>query len=360
MSISVKDLADCLGARVVGDGELTLTDVASLPLAGTTEISYVEGRKQWAVYKAGVAGAVLISAELADGVAKLARTALVVDNPQKSFIDAMLLFRPPREKPRGGISPQAFVSPSARFGADCTVLPGAHVGEDVFIGNRCQIGPGVVIGPGCVLGDDCTLHAHAVLYPDITLGNRVLVHAHAVIGCDGFGYRFEKGQLLKIPHTGTVHIHDDVEIGAGTTIDRGMIEATVIGAGTKLDNQVQIAHNCRIGKGNAFAAQVGLAGSVTTGDYVRMAGQVGIADHCNIGSMITFGGRAGAFGNVTEPGVYHGAPALPEKEAIKIHLNYLKLPEMREQLKLLAAQVADLEARWNQTMPSSAPQRFAA
>src|SRR5690606_1194206 len=165
------------------------------------------------------------------------------------------------------------------------------------------------------------------------------------IGSDGFGYRFQEGRFHKIPHTGTVIIEDDVEIGAGTTIDRGMIGATVIGAGTKLDNQVMIAHNCRIGRHNAFASQVGIAGSTTSGDYVRCGGQAGIADHSHLGTGSSVGGKAGVFGTVPDGAEYHGYPAGPSKEQYRIVMTMQKLPEMRKQLRTLEDELQKLRTQ---------------
>ena len=150
------------------------------------------------------------------------------------------------------------------------------VGEGSVLGARCRLHSGVVVGRNCRLGDDVVLHPHVVLYDGTILGNRVIVHANAVLGADGFGYRFQGGRHVKMPQFGSVEIGDDVEIGAGTTIDRGTFQATRIGAGTKIDNLVQIGHNCQIGKHNLFVSQVGIAGSCSTGDYVVMAGQVGV------------------------------------------------------------------------------------
>jgi UDP-3-O-[3-hydroxymyristoyl] glucosamine N-acyltransferase len=188
------------------------------------------------------------------------------------------------------------------------------------------------------------VHPNAVLYRGVQIGNRVIVHATAVIGADGFGYRFSEGRFIHLPHTGTVILEDDVEIGAGATVDRAMIGATVVGTGTKVDNQVMIAHNCRIGRHNAFAAQVGFAGSATTGDYVICGGQVGIADHAHIGTGCAVGAMAGVSGTIPDGERYHGIPARPEKEALKAHLVMGKLPEMRVQLRELEKTVKTLQA----------------
>ncbi len=270
---------------------------------------------------------------------------IVTPAPLDAFVQAMLHYRPVAETPTVGISPTANISSSAKLGDDCHVFAGATIEHNVEIGQRCIVHPGVFIGAGCRIGDDVTIHANAVLYPNMLLGDRVIVHATAVIGADGFGYQFQDGRFVRIPHTGTVRIEDDVEIGAGTTIDRAMIGETLIGAGTKLDNQVMIAHNCRLGKHNAFASQVGLAGSVTTGDYVRCGGQVGVADHAHLGTGCSVGGKAGVHGVVPDGEDYHGYPAGPAKETYRIAMAVQKAPEMRKQIRTLEKQVQELQTR---------------
>lgn len=343
MSFKIQDLAVLLDGVIQGDGTAVLTDVAPLPSAGPEHLTYAESRRQLPQVQCSKAGAILVTSELAAMIPDNPVTLIVVSDPQKAFISAMLKFRPPRSRPAPGISPQALVHPSARIGADCWVAPGVQIGADVVIGDRCLIGPGAIIGEGCQIGNDCRIDANVVLYPDIILKNRVIVQANSVIGADGFGYRFVGGAFEKIPHTGTVILEDDVEVGACATIDRGMIEATVVGQGTKVDNQVMIAHNCRVGRHNVFASQVGLAGSVTTGDYVQMGGQVGIADHCHIGTKVKLGGKAGVMGDILEPGIYHDIPAIPEKDALKNHLNIRKVPELRKQVQQLTAQLEQLQ-----------------
>lgn len=343
MSYTIQDLAGVLGGSVQGDGTAVIADVAPLPSAGPDHLTYAESRRQLTQVQSSKAGAILVTSELAALLPESPVPLIVVSDPQKAFISAMLTFRPQRSRPASGISPQASVHPSVRMGEDCTVAPGAQIGADVVIGDRCIIGPGAIIGEGCQIGNDCRIDAYVVLYPDIILKNRIIVQASSVIGAEGFGYRFVAGAFERIPHTGTVILEDDVEVGACATIDRGMIEATIIGQGTKVDNQVMIAHNCRVGRHNVFASQVGLAGSVTTGDYVQMGGQVGIADHCHIGTKVKLGGKAGVMGDILEPGIYHDIPAIPEKDALKNHLNIRKVPDLRKQVQQLTAQLAELQ-----------------
>jgi UDP-3-O-[3-hydroxymyristoyl] glucosamine N-acyltransferase len=340
------EIAALVGGELCGDAHREIADVAPLDEAAASHLTYVESDKQLRRLEQSGAGAVLISRQLATPAQLPAdRTFIVVDDAQRGFIDVMLVFRPRSARPKFGVSPRAFVDPEAVIGPECNIHPGATIGPGAALGARCDIFPGAVIGAHCHLGDDVTVHANAVLYHHVTLGSRVIVHATAVIGADGFGYRFEQGRFIHIPHTGTVILEDDVEIGAGTTVDRAMIGATVVGAGTKLDNQVMIAHNCRLGKHNAFASQVGFAGSVTTGDYVRCGGQVGVANHAHLGAGCTLGAKAGVSGNIPEGETYHGLPARPEKEAIKAHLAMGRLPEMRIQLRELERQVKDLTAQ---------------
>jgi UDP-3-O-[3-hydroxymyristoyl] glucosamine N-acyltransferase len=339
------EICTLVGGELHGDAALEILDVAPLEQAGVNHAVFVDSDKQLRRFEETKAGTVLLGRRFREALkGRVSQTVILVDDAQKAFIEVMLHLRPRPARAAIGVAAGAFVDTTAVLGPACNVFPGATIGAGAVLGARCDIHPGAVIGAGCRLGDDVTVHANAVLYHDVTLGNRVIVHATAVIGADGFGYRFEQGRFVHIPHTGTVVLEDDVEIGAGTTVDRAMIGATVIGAGTKLDNQVMIAHNCRLGKHNAFASQVGLAGSVTTGDYVRCGGQVGVADHAHLGTGCTLGAKAGASGQIPEGECYHGLPARPEKEAIKAHLAMGKLPEMRVQLRELERTVRELQA----------------
>jgi UDP-3-O-[3-hydroxymyristoyl] glucosamine N-acyltransferase len=301
------------------------------------------------------AGAVVISSELyADNsTAPAVNAYLTVPDAKAAFVQVLSRLYPTAERRLVGISAQAAVSPTATFGAEVNVHVGACIGEYVSIGNRCEIFPGVVIGAGCRLGCDVTLHPGVVLYPGATIGDRVTIHANSVIGADGFGYHLSNGRHVKIPHVGTVRIEDDVEIGACTTIDRAMLGETVIGAGTKLDNLVMIAHNCQLGRHNILVAQVAFAGSVTTGDYVVCAGQVGIADHVHLGDRCVIGSKSGANKDVPPGETYLGLPGQPAVEAIKAAMALKKLPELRKQFRALEQQVEQLTARLDELTGSA-------
>ncbi len=347
MEISVGELARRVGGIVHGDETVLIESAQSIAKAGLRDITFAVNELNLRLLSTARPGAIFIAAKFIDHALQNYpdRNWIVVKDPLGAFIEVLQLTRPQRERSTIGISPQAVIAPSAVIGPNCNIYPGAYIGEDVIIGAGCDIHPGVVISADCRLGEQCTVYPNAVLYPQIVVGNRVIIHASAVVGADGFGYRFQQGRYNKIPQLGNVELHDDVEIGACTTIDRAMIGATTIGEGTKLDNLVMIGHNCELGKHNAFASGVGLAGSVTTGDYVVCAGQVGIADHVHIGDKAVLGAKSGVHKDMEGGKTYLGAPATEEHDQFRILMALNKLPELRKQLRELESQVTELTRR---------------
>jgi UDP-3-O-[3-hydroxymyristoyl] glucosamine N-acyltransferase len=220
---------------------------------------------------------------------------------------------------------------------------GATVGDDCQIGDNTTIYPGAHVLPGCTIGCDVTIGPGAVLYENTVVGDRTIIHGGAVIGAHGFGYTQVGGRHVLSAQLGYVRIGNDVEVGAGTTIDRGTYGATTIGDGTKIDNLVQIAHNCRIGRHNLICAQVGIAGSTSTGDYVVMGGQAGVRDHVHIGSRAILSAMAGITNDVPEGAVMMGIPATPEREQKLKQAAWAKLPEMRQEFKAMRRAIAALE-----------------
>lgn len=357
MEITAQSLSEQLGAEYRGpERDLLLVDIAPIHSAQSDSLTFIDSPKQFAALESTQAGAVLLTRELAErAIPKADRALLIVKDPFQAFLRAGEWFRPCRPRPAATISSAAHIHPEAAIGADVHIAPGVCIGAGAKIGARCILLAGVVVGEGTTIGEDCVLHPHVVLYPDVHIGNRVILNAHATVGADGFGYRLVNGQLAKIPHRGTVIIEDDVELGVGTAVDRGMIGPTVVGQGTKLDNLVQIAHNCRIGRHNAYAAQVGLAGSVTTGDYVRMGGHVGVADHLKIGHRTSFGGKAGVITDVPDGMTYHGIPAGPEKDQIRRELTLRRAPEVFDLVKTLRREVTQLQAELQQLRERNSP-----
>ncbi len=335
---TVTRLAELVQGRVHGEERII---VAARPLneAGPDDITFLESDRHLRQLKKCQAHTAIVPAALivrrhelvsADGTPL---TLIEVNDPLTAFVAVVRHLHGQAVEPPPGIDARAIIHPTAQIGAEATLHPFAVIGEGSVVGARCRLYSGVVIGRNCRLGDDVVLHPHVVLYDGTILGHRVIVHANAVLGADGFGYRFQGGRHVKMPQFGYVEVGDDVEIGAGTTIDRGTFQATRIGAGTKIDNLVQIGHNCQIGKHNLFVSQVGIAGSCGTGDYVVIAGQVGVADHVHIEDRAVIGARSGVVRDVPAGERMLGAPARPESEEKRILLSLSRLPELCREVR---------------------------
>jgi UDP-3-O-[3-hydroxymyristoyl] glucosamine N-acyltransferase len=262
-----------------------------------------------------------------------------VDEPLTAFVEIARALLGRSEAVAAGIHERAFVHPSARLGEGVHIGPYACIGEGSEIGPCCRIHSNVVIGRDCKIGADSELFPGVVLYDGTVLGQRVTVHANSVLGADGFGYRFQGGRHVKVPQLGHVEVGDDVEIGACTTIDRGTFQATRVGAGSKIDNLVQVAHNCQIGRHNLFVSQMGIAGSSSTGDYVVIAGQAGVSDHVHVGQGAVIGAQSGVSKDVPDGLRVLGAPARPERDQKRILILLEKLADMRRDLQRIKQQL---------------------
>ncbi|HYO26357.1 MAG TPA: UDP-3-O-(3-hydroxymyristoyl)glucosamine N-acyltransferase [Lacipirellulaceae bacterium] len=338
MPTTLGDLARLVGGALWGDAALELSGAATLGLARPGEITLADHPDRDRELAASPAAAVIATPD----VECSGKPAIIVKDVHAAFAAAVSHFRPPRLRQRIGVSPAATVSLSAKLGPDVDVCPGATIGDNCEIGAGTIIHPGVHIMADCVIGAGATIFPNAVLYENTRVGDRTIIHAGAVIGAYGFGYRNVQGRHQLSAQLGHVEIGKDVEIGAGTTIDRGTYGPTVIGEGTKIDNLVMIAHNCRLGRHNLICSQVGIAGSTTTGDYVVMAGQVGIRDHVHIGDRAVICSKAGVSNDV-EPGAEMlGAPAAPLRQAKLQMAAVAKLPEMRRQFRILQRQIEEL------------------
>jgi UDP-3-O-[3-hydroxymyristoyl] glucosamine N-acyltransferase len=327
--VTLRQLADLVHGEISGDGETSIHAARSLSEARRGDITFVEDEKHASQLHSSHASAAVIPKSLCTNGLPTIRVA----DPLSAFVTIVRHMHGRAEPQPHGIDPLASVHPTAKVGPDASVHPFAVIAEGTVIGARCRIHAGVVIGRFCRIGDDVTLYPNAVLYEGTVLGNRVIVHANAVLGADGFGYRLHDGKHVKVPQLGSVELGDDVEIGVGTAVDRGTFQATRIGEGTKIDNLVQIAHNCSVGKHNLLVSQMGMAGSSTTGDYVVVAGQVGIVGHVNIGSHVMIGAQAGVTKDVPAGQQMLGSPATPVREQKRILVSMEKLPEIRRDLR---------------------------
>ena len=340
MSITLQQIAQLVDGTLHGPDELVIIGAATIRDAAPGQITLAEGEKALKQLATCQAAAVIVGKLPAPPELPY----IQVDNLHAAFAKVVQHFRPRRAHARGGISPAAHVSPTAQIAANVTIAAGATIGDDVHIERDCVIHSGAVIEAGCRIGAGTTIFANVVLYEDTIIGEQCILHAGAVLGAYGFGYSVVNGRHELSAQLGYVELGPRVEIGSGTTIDRGTYGATVIGEGTKIDNQVQIAHNCRIGRHNLICSQVGIAGSTSTGDYVVMGGQVGIRDHVHIGDRVMLGAKTGVMNDVLQPGNYVGAPATPEREYFASLFGFARLPEMRKQMKQLERDVAKLKA----------------
>ncbi|MHB9023260.1 MAG: UDP-3-O-(3-hydroxymyristoyl)glucosamine N-acyltransferase [Armatimonadota bacterium] len=341
MEITLAQLAERLDAEVRGgDAGAIVRGIAGLDTVGEGEVTYVASLRHLAVAEASPALALIAPCDIEQSTKPLLR----VKNPQVAFAAALGMFDW-RRPPAPGIDPTAIIDPTAEIDAD------VYIGPYVVVGARTAIGAGCAIHPHVVIAEDVRIGAGTILYPQVTIyarcaiGSRVMLHAGVVIGADGFGYERGAQGLEKIPQIGIVIIEDDVEIGANTTVDRAKTGATVIGRGTKIDNLVQIGHNCKLGERVIFVSQSGIAGSSVIEDDVLIAGQVGINDHVRIGKGAMVAGRSGVTKDLPPGITVSGYPAQPHHDELRYQAALHRVPELLKQVKELERRLAELETR---------------
>jgi len=316
---TAQELAMQLGGTLEGcPPERRLLEARPLEEAGPESVGFLSNLKFRERALQSRAGLMLVGTQMVlDG-----RPVLRVDNPQWRFAQAVALLHPEPEPEWSDES----IHPSATIAAGTRIARGVSIGARTVIGEGCRLHPGVHIGEDCVLGAGCELFSGAVLYRRTRLGERVRIHGNAVLGADGYGYTFIAGRHEKVPQVGWVEVGDDVEIGAGTTIDRGALGPTWIGSGTKIDNLCQIAHNVHVGEHCLIVAQTGISGSVTLGDYATLAGKVGVVDHVRIGARSMVGGNSVVSKDVPEGAFVTGYPARPHRQWMESQAALSRLP----------------------------------
>jgi UDP-3-O-[3-hydroxymyristoyl] glucosamine N-acyltransferase len=335
-------IAELTGGELLGDAHAAVSSVAPLDRASDGQLSFCATIKYASHLAATGATVVLVTPDVA-GAATRAAARIVVKTPHDALV-ALLpkLYRVPERVP--GIHASVVIGRSARIGADALIGPFVHVGDGAVIGDRATLDTRCVVGAGAHLGDDVHLFPGVTLYPKVSIGNRVVIHASATIGSDGFGYVSDSTGHRKIPHVGGCFIADDVEIGAGTTIDRGSVGDTVIGVGTKIDNLVQIGHNSRIGRLCMIAAQAGISGSTTIEDGVIIGGQAGFQGHHTIGARARIGGQSGVFGDVPVGETWSGYPARPHRESLRAQAALFRLAELLKRIERMLGAAQDGDA----------------
>jgi UDP-3-O-[3-hydroxymyristoyl] glucosamine N-acyltransferase len=334
-------IAEAVGGTLAGDPTRRVTGVAPLDRATASDLSFLGAAKYAPLLESTKAGVVLISPDLAE-TPGAETTRIVVKRPQEALLALLPRLYRARQAPVG-VHSTAVVGAGVALGSGVSVGPYAVIGDEARLGDGVIIGAHCSVGAGVAVGERSELFPSVTLYPGAVLGARVIVHSGARIGSDGFGYVQKDGRHLKIPHVGRCIIEDDVEIGANTTIDRGSIDDTVVGAGTKIDNLVQIAHNVRIGRCCLIMAQVGIAGSTHVEDGVMLLGQAGIAGHATIGKGAQVAAQAGVFGDIPAGGQWSGYPARPHKEALRAQAALFKLPGLLRRIERLLDRKTDTE-----------------
>ena len=340
VGISLRQLAERCGAELAGDGDVIIDRVATLDSAGEGAIAFLSNPKYRGRLAGTRASAVIVAPDDAQATAL---PKLVTANPYAAYARVAAILHPPRA-PAPGVHPTAVVAGSARVAASAAIGAHAVIGERTEVGERAAVGAGTVVGEDCTVGDDCLLYPRVVVYPRSAIGPRTIVHSGAVIGADGFGMAEQDGRWLKIPQLGRVVVGADVEIGANTTIDRGAIGDTVIGEDVKLDNQIQVGHNCHIGAHTAIAGCVGIAGSTTIGRNCKIGGAAMISGHLDIADGTVISASTGVFDSIRSPGVYTGSfPALPHREWKHVAAAARRLRSIFERLRALERAQSDKE-----------------
>lgn len=338
--MKVSELAAWLGAAWEGE-DCDIAGVASVESAGAREVAFVAGRKAAALAEKSKAGCLLVPEDFAN---RAGRAVIRVRDPRGEFARVVGRLAPPRAD-AAGIHPTAVVGEDVELGAGVSIGALASIGEGTRVGEGTVIGAGCRIGRGVRIGAGCRLYAGVIIYDDVVVGDRAVLHSGCVLGADGFGFVLTGGRYEKFPQVGKVVIGNDVELGANTCVDRAALGVTEIGDGTKLDNMVHVAHNCRLGKHVVVAAQTGFSGGVVVEDYAVVGGQVGVGDKARIESKAVVGSGAGILTSkiVRSGQVVWGTPARPLKQYLEQLALFSRLPELWQELKQLRRRIEEIE-----------------
>jgi len=333
-------IAEQLNGELIGDGSVALHGFSAADQARPGDLTFAEKSAHFAAADASAASAILVSGNFTSAT----KVTIRVPNARVAAAKILPLFFPP-EPHAGGVHASAIVAPTASVDSTAYVGPGCVIGPGAVVGARTVLLGGNHLGRDCRIGDDVRLFPNVVIYERTQIGHRVAIHAGTVIGSDGYGYVFDEGRHRKMLQIGIVIIEDDVEIGANSAIDRAAFGATVIGAGTKIDNLVHVAHNVVFGKHCLIMGQCGFAGSSTFGDYCVIASQTGVNGHIRIGNQVTVGARSGVTRSIDDGQTVLGFPAVPDKQAKRQWIALEQLPELLVRMRNLEKQVAELSAK---------------
>ncbi len=339
--MKLKEIAQAVEGELHGPEDLEINGPGKIEEASPGQITFLANPRYQQYVTRTKASAIIIDKPI-DG---LKIPYILVPNAYVAFMQVLRMFTPRLHDYFEGLSPQAFIDPTAQIDPSAKVAPLAYVGPGVKIGARSVIYPGVVLLKNVSIGEDCILYPNVSVREECVIGNRVILHNGVVVGSDGFGFAPANGKYHKIPQIGNVVIEDDVEIGANSTIDRATTGSTIIRSGCKLDNQIQIAHNVKVGDDTAIAAQTGIAGSTEIGKNVVIAGQVGITGHIKIHDRVIVAAKTGVTKDIPEGQVVFGIPALPIHKQKRIEVSMRHLPELMKRLRELEEEIKHLKEK---------------
>ncbi|MFH2060409.1 MAG: UDP-3-O-(3-hydroxymyristoyl)glucosamine N-acyltransferase [Pseudomonadota bacterium] len=343
MELSINEIASILDVKIIGKSNRTIQGVSCFEEANELDLTFAVQPKFLKQIFQTKAGAIIVpEGFLIETNKNRTLTFLVSQNPKIDFFKIVRLFHPEKIL-QSGIHSSATIGSHVQIGRNPVISPSVFIGENVSIGENVQLLPGVFIGDDVVLGDNVLIKPNVTIMEKTKIGNNVIIHSGTVIGSDGFGFAQTSDKHEKLIHSGYVHIFDNVEIGANTTIDRGTLGITIIGKGVKIDNLVHIAHNVKIGENTLIVAQVGIAGSATIQNNVIIAGKAGITGHITIGANAIIGPFAGVHSNVGENEIVSGVPQMPHNRWRKVVSIISRLPEMRKQLFSFEKRLKDIE-----------------
>ncbi len=330
MSKTLGQLAEYVNGKVIGDANIEISSVATLDSATPSDISFLSNPKYSRAVKTTKAGAIIVGKE-----AECSVPMIVAADPYYAFAQIVILLHGHRKHKQQGISPKANVSPSAKIGKNCHIQDFATIGDNTVIGDGTIIYPSVFIGPDVQIGTNCILYPNCVIHENCVLGNNVIINANATIGKDGYGYATHKGMHHKIPQVGRVVIEDDVEIGSSSCLQRGAIDDTVIGKGSKLGDLISVGHGAKIGPHCLLVGQIGIAGSTTIGHHCVIGAQAGIVGHIKIGNCVQIAAQAGVINSVPDGSNIIGAPAIDASVARRAYALIEDLPEIKKAIQRL-------------------------
>ena len=341
MEFSAQQIAGFLNGTIEGDPNVKVSNFSKIEEGKPGTLTFLANLKYAHHIYNTEASIVLVNNDFKPEQ-PIRATLVKVENAYAALAMLLNLVEQSKSKKKG-VDSTAFIAASATVSDDCYVGNFAYIGEGVKMGKNCMVYPHAYIGDHVTVGDNCVFYPHATVYENCIIGNNCILHAGSVVGADGFGFAPEGETYKKIPQLGNVIIEDDVEIGANTTIDRAVMDSTIIHRGVKLDNLVQIAHNVEVGENTVMAAQVGIAGSVKVGKHCMFGGQVGLAGHIHVADHVVFGAQCGVISDVKEPATLLGAPAINAKAFMRSSAIFNRLPDMYRQMGQMQREIERLK-----------------